>query len=123
MHPVILFSFLSVFGSDAGIYDRVVIQELIKTAAQMNQLDATSQKSFKGFHKILFQIMKSYLFLRYLRFLSISFLMLINLFVCFSKASKILLLSNKSFFHPLAHELNIELIVMEALAFFYSSQF
>jgi len=33
--------------SDAGIYDRVVIQELIKTAAQMNQLDAASQKSFK----------------------------------------------------------------------------
>ena len=36
------------FCSDAGIYDRVVIQELIKTAAQMNQLDASSQKSFKG---------------------------------------------------------------------------
>lgn len=33
--------------SDAGIYDRVVIQELIKTAAQMNQLDSSSQKAFK----------------------------------------------------------------------------
>jgi len=33
--------------SDAGIHDRVVIQELIKTTAQTHQFDSTSQKSFK----------------------------------------------------------------------------
>lgn len=33
--------------SDAGIYDRVVIQELIKTVAQTNQLDSNIQKDFK----------------------------------------------------------------------------
>lgn len=33
--------------SDAGIYDRIVIQELIKNIAQANQLDVHSQKSFK----------------------------------------------------------------------------
>lgn len=33
--------------SDAGIYDRVIIQELIKTVAQTNQLDSQTQKSFK----------------------------------------------------------------------------
>lgn len=34
--------------SDAGIYDRIVIQELIKTVAQTNQLDTNVQKDFKG---------------------------------------------------------------------------
>ena len=34
--------------SDAGIYDRVVIQELIKTVAQSHQLESSSQKEFKG---------------------------------------------------------------------------
>lgn len=33
--------------SDAGINDRVIIQELIKETAQVNQLDPTQQKSFK----------------------------------------------------------------------------
>uniref|UniRef100_A0A0B6ZAQ3 Replication factor C subunit 3 n=1 Tax=Arion vulgaris TaxID=1028688 RepID=A0A0B6ZAQ3_9EUPU len=33
--------------SDVGFYDRVVIQELIKNVAQVNQLDASTQKSFK----------------------------------------------------------------------------
>lgn len=39
---------IEVNASDAGIYDRVVIQEMIKTIAQTNQLDASTQKSFKG---------------------------------------------------------------------------
>jgi replication factor C subunit 3/5 len=38
---------IEVNASDAGIYDRVVIQELIKNIAQTNQLDSHTQKSFK----------------------------------------------------------------------------
>lgn len=34
--------------SDAGIYDRVVVMELIKNAAQTHQLDSTGQREFKG---------------------------------------------------------------------------
>ncbi|KAK9511877.1 hypothetical protein O3M35_000449 [Rhynocoris fuscipes] len=33
--------------SDAGIYDRVVVMELIKNAAQTHQLDSTGQREFK----------------------------------------------------------------------------
>lgn len=34
--------------SDVGIHDRVVVQEMIKNVAQVNQLDTSSQKDFKG---------------------------------------------------------------------------
>ena len=34
--------------SDVGIYDRVVIQELIKTVASTQQLDSAGQREFKG---------------------------------------------------------------------------
>ena len=34
--------------SDVGIYDRVVIQELIKTVASTQQLDSSGQREFKG---------------------------------------------------------------------------
>ena len=40
---------IEINASDAGIYDRIVIQEMIKTIAQTNQLDANVQKSFKGY--------------------------------------------------------------------------
>ncbi|PVD34531.1 hypothetical protein C0Q70_05806 [Pomacea canaliculata] len=33
--------------SDVGIHDRVVVQEMIKNVAQVNQLDTSSQKDFK----------------------------------------------------------------------------
>ena len=33
--------------SDAGIYDRIVIQELIKTLASSQQLNAEGQREFK----------------------------------------------------------------------------
>lgn len=41
------FCLLIIIYSDVGIQDRVVIQELIKTVAQTNNLDS-SQKDFKG---------------------------------------------------------------------------
>ena len=34
--------------SDVGNQDRVYIQELIKTVAQVNQLESSTQKDFKG---------------------------------------------------------------------------
>jgi replication factor C subunit 3/5 len=43
-------SFMTI--SDVGIYDRVVIQDLIKEIAQTQQVDASAKRSFKG---ILFQ--------------------------------------------------------------------
>lgn len=39
--------------SDAGIHDRIVIQELIKTTAQTHQFDSNTQKSFKGWLSII----------------------------------------------------------------------
>lgn len=37
-----------VFNSEAGIYDRVVVQDLIKSTAQSVQLNSDLQKPFKG---------------------------------------------------------------------------
>ena len=34
--------------NDAGIYDRIVIQEMIKNIAQAQQLDIHGQREFKG---------------------------------------------------------------------------
>lgn len=34
--------------NDAGIYDRLVVQEMIKTIAQTQQLDISGQREFKG---------------------------------------------------------------------------
>lgn len=39
---------IEVNASDAGIYDRIVIQEMIKNIAQAQQLDITGQRDFKG---------------------------------------------------------------------------
>ncbi|VDO47036.1 unnamed protein product [Onchocerca flexuosa] len=33
---------------EVGIYDRVVVQEIIKQMAQMHQIDASTQRNFKG---------------------------------------------------------------------------
>ena len=38
---------IEINASDAGIYDRIVIQEMIKNIAQTNQLNSAAQKSFK----------------------------------------------------------------------------
>lgn len=34
--------------NDAGIYDRIVVQEMIKNIAQSQQLDINGQREFKG---------------------------------------------------------------------------
>lgn len=39
---------IEVNASDAGMYDRIVVMELIKTVAQTHQLDSTKQRHFKG---------------------------------------------------------------------------
>ena len=49
----ILVAVYFVLSSDVGIQDRVVIQELIKNVAQVNQLDSSTQKDFKGWSAIL----------------------------------------------------------------------
>ena len=40
--------FFLLYYSDVGNNDRVVIQELIKTVAQVNQLETSTQREFKG---------------------------------------------------------------------------
>ena len=42
--PVLFFRLFS----DAGIYDRIVVQELIKNMAQVQQLERDAQREFKG---------------------------------------------------------------------------
>lgn len=37
-----------IFSSDAGIYDRIIIQDLIKEVAQTKQLDMQAARNFKG---------------------------------------------------------------------------
>lgn len=39
---------IEVNASDAGMYDRIVVMELIKMVAQTHQLDSTKQRHFKG---------------------------------------------------------------------------
>jgi hypothetical protein len=43
MKDFVFFSF-----SDVGIYDRVIIQELIKTTAQTKQINISEQRTFKS---------------------------------------------------------------------------
>ena len=52
----LIYTLCQVNPSDAGIYDRVVVQDLIKTIAQTNQLDSEKMREFKvvvltGFYK------------------------------------------------------------------------
>lgn len=46
--------------SDAGIYDRVVVMELIKNVAQTNQLDPAGQRDFKGEKLVLLSMLCLY---------------------------------------------------------------
>jgi len=39
---------IEVNASDAGMYDRIVVMEVIKTVAQTHQLHSTKQRHFKG---------------------------------------------------------------------------
>lgn len=43
----LFFDYLCLYFSDVGIYDRIVIQELIKDMASTAQLDITNQREFK----------------------------------------------------------------------------
>ena len=43
-----IFTIIFILCSDAGNSDRVVIQEMLKTVAQSQQLETGSQKDFKG---------------------------------------------------------------------------
>ena len=43
-----IFTIIFILCSDAGNSDRVVIQEMLKTVAQSQQLETSSQKDFKG---------------------------------------------------------------------------
>lgn len=47
---------IEVNASDAGIYDRIVVMELIKNAAQTHQLDTSKQREFKGTRKLVLNI-------------------------------------------------------------------
>ncbi len=38
--------------SDVGMYDRLVIQDLIKEAAQTQQVDSSAKRHFKGFPQV-----------------------------------------------------------------------
>lgn len=45
---ICVFTIIFVLHSDAGNSDRVVIQEMLKTVAQSQQLETNSQRDFKG---------------------------------------------------------------------------
>lgn len=45
--------------SDVGIYDKVVVMNLVKTAAQTHQLDATGQREFKGMDNYTFEMLRN----------------------------------------------------------------
>lgn len=48
--------------NDAGIYDRIVIQEMIKNIAQAQQLDIGGQREFKGISFTRFNLCECSLF-------------------------------------------------------------
>lgn len=42
--------------SDLGIYDRVIVQDVIKGIAQTQQVDANARHQFKGMHMQLIYV-------------------------------------------------------------------
>lgn len=54
-----MFAIIFVLCSDAGNSDRVVIQEMLKTVAQSQQLETNSQRDFKGMFKADPEIVRS----------------------------------------------------------------